>query len=90
MHTQSVSVVELRRSSPDDVISELNRIFDIDKDTGGAVGSIQFKAIKRLRSIMVISRNSQLVHRAMAWIRRLDHQDVSATPGIYVYRPPIP
>ncbi len=87
MHTQSVSVVELRRSSPDDVIGELNRIFDIDKDTGGAVGSIQFKAIKRLRSVMVISRNSQLVHRAMAWIRRLDHQDVSATPGIYVYRP---
>ena len=87
MHTQSVSVVELRRSTPDDVIGELNRIFDIDKDTGGAVGSIQFKAIKRLRSIMVISRNSQLVHRATAWIRRLDHQDVSATPGIYVYRP---
>ena len=87
MHTQSVSVVELRRSTPDDVIGELNRVFDIDKDTGGAVGSIQFKAIKRLRSIMVISRNAQLVHRAMAWIRRLDHQDVSATPGIYVYRP---
>ena len=87
MHTQSVSVVELRRSAPDEVISELDRVFDIDKDTGGAVGSIQFKAIKRLRSIMVISRNAQLVHRAVAWIRRLDHQDVSATPGIYVYRP---
>ena len=35
MHTQSVSVVELRRSSPDDVIGELNRIFDIDKGHRG-------------------------------------------------------
>ena len=87
MHTQSVSVVELRRSSPDEVIGELTRIFDIDKDAGGAVGSIQFKAIKRLRSIMVISRSPQLIRRATAWIRRLDHQDLSATPGIYVYRP---
>ena len=87
MHTQSVSVVELRRSSPEDVIGELTRIFDIDKDTGGASGSVQFKAIKRLRAIMVISRNPQLIHRATVWIRRLDHQDVSATPGIYIYRP---
>ena len=87
MHTQSVSVVELRRSSPEDVIGELTRIFDNDKDTGGASGSVQFKAIKRLRAIMVISRNPQLIHRATVWIRRLDHQDVSATPGIYVYRP---
>ena len=87
MHTQSVSVVELRRSSPEEVIGELTRIFDIDKDTGGASGSVQFKAIKRLRAIMVISRNPQLIRRATIWIRRLDHQDVSATPGIYVYRP---
>ena len=87
MHTQSVSVVELRRSSPEDVIGELTRIFDIDKDTGGASGSVQFKAIKRLRAIMVISRNPQLIRRATVWIRRLDHQDVSATPGIYIYRP---
>ncbi len=87
MHTQSVSVVELRRSSPEEVIGELTRIFDIDKDTGGASGSVQFKAIKRLRAIMVISRNPQLIRRATVWIRRLDHQDVSATPGIYIYRP---
>ena len=87
MHTQSVSVVELRRSSPEEVIGELTRIFDIDKDTGGAGGSVQFKAIKRLRAIMVISRNPQLIRRATVWIRRLDHQDVSAAPGIYIYRP---
>lgn len=87
MHQQAVSVVELRRSNPDEVIGELNRIFDIEKDTGGATGSIQFKAIKRLRSIMVISRNPQLVKRAGVWIRRLDHQDTSAAPGIYIYRP---
>ena len=87
MHSQAVSVVELRRSSPDEVIDELNRIFDIDKDTGGSIGTVQFKALKRLRAIMVISRNPQLIRRATVWIRRLDHQDVSATPGIYVYRP---
>ena len=87
MHTQSVSVIELRRSNPEEVIGELNRVFDSEKDTGGATGSIQFKAIKRLRAIMVISRSPQLVRRAAVWIRRLDHQDTSAAPGIYVYRP---
>ena len=87
MHSQSVSVVELRRSSPDEVVNELTHVFDTDNEGGGATGSIQFRAIKRLRSIMVISRNPQLVRRAAAWIRRLDHQDVSATPGIYIYRP---
>ena len=87
MHSQSVSVIELRHSSPDEVIGELDRIFDIDKEAGGAIGTVQFKAMKRLRAIMVISRNSQLIRRAAVWIHRLDHQDVSATPGIYVYRP---
>jgi general secretion pathway protein D len=86
MHQQSVSVFELRRSRPEEVIGELTRIFDADTN-GGSGGVIQFKAMRRLRSIMVISRNEQLVHRAAAWIHRLDHQDLSATSSVFVYRP---
>lgn len=86
MHQQTVSVFELRRSHPDEVIGELNRIFDIDTKEEGA-GVVQFKAIKRLRAIMVISKNATLVKRAGSWIRRLDHQDASATDSIFVYRP---
>jgi general secretion pathway protein D len=85
-HTQTVAVVELRRSQPDDVISELSRIFDTDQN-GAASGVLQFKAIKRMRAIMVISQNSSLVHRAVAWARRLDHHDLSQTAAIFVFRP---
>jgi general secretion pathway protein D len=86
MHTQSVSVVELRRAHPDEVIQELTRIFDSDTN-GNANGLIQFKPIKRLRSIMVISKSAQLIRRAGLWIRRLDHENTSSTDAIFVYRP---
>ena len=84
MRKQLVSVFELRRSRPDEVIQELSRIFNAD--TNGE-GVIQFKAMKRLRSIMVIARNPQLIRRAAEWIRRLDHQDTSVTDSVFVYRP---
>lgn len=86
MHTQSVSMFELKRSHPDEVIQELTRIFDSDS-TGNAAGVIQFKPVKRLRSVMVISKNETLIRRASSWIRRLDHQDTSETSSIFVYRP---
>lgn len=86
MHTQAVSVIELRRSKPEEVISELVRIFDTDQN-GNGNGVIQFKAIKRMRAIMVISQNPNLVRRAVAWIRRLDHHDASQTDAVFVYRP---
>ena len=114
MRQQSVSVIELRRSRPEEVIGELDRIFDNDQgsDGGGRAGAtpglgfganqpngaggggagagggaIQFKAVKRLRAIMVISKNPALVRRAAQWIHRLDHQDASATDSVFVYRP---
>ena len=86
MHLQSVSVVELKRSRPEDVIGELNRIFDNDP-APNSNSVVQFKAIKRLRAIMVMSRNQGLVRRATQWIRRLDHQDTAATESVFVYRP---
>ena len=86
MHQQSVSMFELKRARPDEVIDELTRVFDNDKE-GDLSGVIQFKAVKRLRSIMVISKNDTLIHRAGAWIHRLDHEDTSETSSIFVYRP---
>ena len=87
MHSQSVSIVVLRRSRPDELIGELNRIFDNDSQGGGGPGVIQFEAIKRMRAVMIISSNPQLSHRAADWVRRLDHQDTSATEGVFIYRP---
>lgn len=86
MHTQSVSMFELKHSRPEEVIQELSRVFANDKD-GGSEGVIEFKSVKRLRSIMVVSKNATLIRRAGVWIRRLDHQDNSATTSIFVYRP---
>jgi general secretion pathway protein D len=87
MHQQAVSVFELKRSRPEDVIQELTRIFDIDNSNGDTSGVIQFKAIRRLRAIMVISKNPMLVRRAGVWIRRLDHKESGASDAVFVYRP---
>lgn len=86
MHRQSVSMFELKRAHPDEVVGELTRVFDNEKD-GDLAGVIEFKSVKRLRSIMVISKNDTLIRRAGAWIRRLDHEDESETSSIFIYRP---
>ena len=86
MHKQSVSMFELKRAHPEEVVGELTRVFDSEKD-GDLAGVIEFKAVKRLRSIMVISKNDVLIRRAGAWIRRLDHEDQTETASIFVYRP---
>ena len=86
MHSQSVAVVELKRSRPDEIIGELTRIFD-SENNGGGNGLIQFKAVRRLRAVMVISKTPGLVKKAEQWIRRLDHQDTSGTEAIFVYKP---
>ena len=86
MHTQSVAIVELKRSRPDEIIGELTRVFDNDTNGGGS-GLIQFKAVRRLRAIMVISKAPGMIKKAEQWIRRLDHQDTAGTDSIFVYKP---
>lgn len=80
MRDQSVSIFEVRRASPQAIVSELEDVFS------GSNGVIQFKPITRLRAVMAISKNATLIRRAEDWVRRLDQQSEAAGENVFVYR----
>ncbi len=85
MAKQSVAIFELRRASPDAVVSELERVFDSGAN-GNANGAIQFKAIKRLKAVMAISQNASLIRRAETWAKRLDQENADGEGNVFIYR----
>lgn len=82
MQNQAVSITRLMQARPEQVVPELERIFNTNAD-GGA---IQFRVVSRVRGIMAISHNRQLLNRAQGWIRRLDQQDGSGGDNVVVYK----
>ena len=86
MHDQSVSVFELRRAKPEEVVAELAHVFNTDAGQNDP-GPIQFKVVPRLRAVMVISKTPSLIRRAGVWIHRLDTEERSTATNIFIYRP---
>lgn len=85
MQGQTVGIFEVRRGTPESVVADLERVFD-SGGSGGSAGVIQFKPITRLKSVLAVSKNAQLVARAEAWIRRLDQDAGEAGQNLFVYR----
>lgn len=85
MRGQSVSLFELRRARPDAVAAELTQLFDTGENGTGS-GLIQFKPIGRLRTIMVTSKNEQLIRRAETYIRKLDSADAATEDNVFIYK----
>jgi general secretion pathway protein D len=74
MRGQSVGIFPVRNSSPEPVISEIEKI--MDSGEGGLSQSvIKFQAINRLNSILVVSQKPEYLKRAGVWIARLDKSD---------------
>jgi general secretion pathway protein D len=74
MRGQSVGIFPVRNSSPEPVISEIEKI--MDSGEGGLSQSvIKFQAIARLNSILVVSQKPEYLKRAGVWIARLDKSD---------------
>ncbi|MFD1703834.1 type II secretion system secretin GspD [Methylopila henanensis] len=84
MSDQAVGIYEVRRASPDAVVAELNRVFDAEK--GAGAGTVQFKAIGRLRAVMVVAKTQQLMRRAETWVRRLDRDTAAGGENVFVYK----
>lgn len=82
MKGQSGGIFILANSSPDDVIKELNDVFQL-KDEGK--GLIRFKPIARMNAILALTQKSRLLDEVETWINRLDKGGVEAE-GFYVYR----
>jgi general secretion pathway protein D len=74
MRGQSVGIFPVRNSSPEPLISEIEKI--MDSGEGGLSQSvIKFQPIGRLNSILVVSQKPEYLKRAQTWIARLDKSD---------------
>lgn len=82
MQNQRVSIFRLVQARPEDVVPELERIFNVNGDSS----LIQFRPVSRIRGIMAISKNPALIRRADTWVRRLDQQDSATGQNVVVYK----
>jgi general secretion pathway protein D len=74
MKGQSVGIFPVRNSSPEPLISELEKIMD-SGDGGLSQNVVKFQSIARLNSILVVSQKPEYLRRAGTWIARLDKSD---------------
>ena len=84
MRGQSVGVFPIRYTSPEPIITELEKIMD-SGDGGLSQNTVKFQPISRLNAVLVVTRKPDLLRSAETWIRRLDAADTSRT-GVHVYR----
>lgn len=84
MRSQSVGIFPLANSSPDSIITELNKILDTGE---GGVGQKQvlFQAMSRMNAVLVVARTKPVLDTVTRWINRLDRSD-PASVGVKVYR----
>jgi general secretion pathway protein D len=74
MKGQSVGIFPVRNSSPEPLISELEKIMDSGE---GGLGQnvVKFQPMSRLNAILVVSQKPDYLKRAGTWIARLDNSD---------------
>jgi general secretion pathway protein D len=81
MSGQSVGVYPVANSTPEPIISELERI--IDSGEGGlSQNVVKLQAVARQNAILVVSRKREILNRIATWISRLDKSGT----GAKVYR----
>jgi general secretion pathway protein D len=84
MRGQSVGVFPVRFTSPEPIITELEKIMD-SGDGGLSQNVVKFQPVARLNAILVVTRKPNLLKTAETWIRRLDASDTART-GVHVYQ----
>jgi general secretion pathway protein D len=78
LRNQSVGVYPLKSTSPETMISELERVFQTE-DGGPGQGVIRFQPITRMNAVMVVTKNPDLLKQMTQWVQRLDRSDPSGT-----------
>jgi general secretion pathway protein D len=76
MRGQSVGIFPVRNSSPEPVISEIEKIMD-SGEGGLSQNVVKFQPIGRLNAILVVSQKPEYLKRAGTWIARLDRSDTA-------------
>jgi general secretion pathway protein D len=76
MRGQSVGIFPIQNSSPEPVISEIEKIMD-SGDGGLGQNVIKLQPIARLNAILVVAQKPDYLKRAATWIARLDRSDTA-------------
>jgi general secretion pathway protein D len=84
MRGQSVGVFPIRNSTPEPIITEIEKIMDTGEG-GLSQNLIKFQPVARLNAILVVSRKPEYLKTVATWIKRLDESDVSGV-NLKVYR----
>ncbi|HEY1475592.1 MAG TPA: type II secretion system secretin GspD [Pseudolabrys sp.] len=84
MRGQTVGIFPIRHSTPEPIISEIEKIMDTG-DGGLNHDLIKLQPIARLNAILVAASKPALLKTAQSWIQRLDNSEISST-GVKVYR----
>jgi general secretion pathway protein D len=84
MRGQSVGIFPVRFSSPEPIITELEKIMD-SGDGGLSQNIVKFQPVSRLNAVLVVTRKPNLLKTAETWIHRLDAAD-TARSGVHVYQ----
>lgn len=71
MKGMSFALVPVRSLDPEEVVDNLNKAFATNGE-GAMSGMVQFIPNKRLKSVLVISKQPEYLLSAKAWIRNLD------------------
>ncbi len=82
MKGQSAGIFTLENAAPDEIIPQLQQVFQTD---GRGKGSITFQPLTRLNGVLVLTQKARLLHQAGDWIKRLDSGGPEAE-NYYVYR----
>jgi general secretion pathway protein D len=84
MRGQSVGVFPIHNSTPEPIITEIEKIMDTGE--GGLTQNvIKFQPISRLNAILVVSRRPEYLKTVATWIKRLDESDTAGV-NLKVYR----
>jgi general secretion pathway protein D len=78
LRNQSVGVYPLKSTSPETMISELERVFET-AEGGLGQGVIRFQPVSRMNAVMVVTKNASLLAQTTQWVRRLDRSDTTGT-----------
>jgi general secretion pathway protein D len=84
MKGMSFALVPVSAVEPDAIVDDLNKIFASGRD-GPMTGMVQFIANKRLKSILVISKQPRYLAQAQQWVRRMDQRAVGTQKQLYTY-----
>lgn len=81
---KSVALVRLRAAEPDDIVQELETIFETEEG-GSLAGLVEFVPNQRLGSVLIISSKARYMDQARRWIRELDQSAAGSNRYLQTY-----